>query len=120
MKSILYPLLIFIALGSLFFQCDDDTQTKMNGTLTEHSACKNFLAQNSPKFDVADTTTSIVFTYSCTPFDNERINAIPIIPILPANAVKIVLPFFVHIFVNDYFNAVKKFIDVFFNLYLDS
>ncbi|HPS71209.1 MAG TPA: hypothetical protein PLM70_03070, partial [Bacteroidales bacterium] len=64
MKTILYPFFVFIALGFLFFQCDDDPQTKMSGNLTEHSACKNFLAQNSPKFDVADTTTSIVFTYS--------------------------------------------------------
>jgi hypothetical protein len=64
MKTILYPFFIFIAMGFLFSQCDDDPQTKMNGTLSEHSACKNFLVQNSSKFDVADTTTSVVFTYS--------------------------------------------------------
>ena len=40
------------------------------------------------------------------PFDNERIKAIPMIPIEEAKAVKAVLPFFVFILLNDSFRAV--------------
>ena len=47
------------------------------------------------------------------PFESDKIKAIPIIPILDANAVSKVLPFFVFMLLNESFKAVKKFIAVF-------
>ena len=42
-----------------------------------------------------------------TPFENDKIRAIPIIPIEPANAVRNVLPFLVLKLLNDNDNAVN-------------
>ena len=47
------------------------------------------------------------------PFDNDKIKAIPIIPILEAKAVNKVLPFLVLMLLKDSFKAVLKFIAVF-------
>ena len=62
---------------------------------------------------VSDSNISICLS---NPLDNDRINAIPIIPILEANAVKNVLHFLVLMFIPDNFNAVKKLILVFLRL----
>ena len=51
--------------------------------------------------------------YILKPFDNDKIKAIPIIPILEAKAVNKVLPFLVLMLLKDSFKAVLKFIAVF-------
>ena len=47
------------------------------------------------------------------PFESERISAIPIIPMLPANEVSIVLPFFVRRFLKESEIAVPNDMDFF-------
>ena len=44
MKPILLKILSFMLLGILLTQCDEDPQSKITGSVTNQSQCKNFLA----------------------------------------------------------------------------
>ena len=61
--------------------------------------------------DNVSSSTDLI--YLLTPFDSDSISAIPIIPIEPANDVKIVLPFLVFKLLKLSDREVKKDIDVF-------
>ena len=60
----------------------------------------------------------ILSIYPESPFETEKIRAMPIIPMLPANEVRAVLPFLVNRFLSDRLNAVVRDIDGFFSLRL--
>ena len=60
-----------------------------------------------------NVSSSTLLIYDCIPFDSESINAIPIIPIEPANDVKNVLPFLVIKLFKLKCTAVANFIDAF-------
>jgi hypothetical protein len=63
MKTNLRPILFFILLGFLFIRCDEDPQSNITGEVVSHTQCKIFYNKETGKFTVADTFSSVNYTY---------------------------------------------------------
>ena len=92
----------------------DDNNVNINNEMNSHNdnnACidnDNINININEMNKITEETPNSPINKIETPVDNDKIKAIPIIPILPAKAVKIVLPFFVIKLLNDKDKAVQK------------